>query len=43
MKYKPYMMKDVIAGEKQNKFKVISTFYAHTSLVIFTQIFNKTL
>ena len=26
MKYKPYMMKDVIAGEKQNKFKVISTF-----------------
>ena len=26
MKYKPYMMKDVIAGEEQNKFRVISTF-----------------
>ena len=26
MKYKPYLMKDVHAGEALNKFRVISTF-----------------
>ena len=26
MKYKPYLMKDVYAGEALNKFRVISTF-----------------
>ena len=26
MKYKPYLLKDVHAGEAQNKFRVISTF-----------------
>ena len=26
MKYKPYLMKDVLDGEAQEKFRVISTF-----------------
>ena len=34
MKYKPYNLKDVVKGFKQNKFTVVSTFYIGGPIVL---------